>query len=326
MHDRWFAVVFVVTAVVALATPGVAGQTQTTPADTGTPTPRTAWGDPDLEGVWNNISNTPLERPDELAGKAEFTEEEAIEFLTRTLRRIDRDRRDGAVETDVGRAYNEFWSDRQNKVLAWANRRTSLVVDSPDGKLPPLTETGQQRVGSRRTARGRPAQSWEDRSLWERCLTRGVPRIPGSYNNNFMIVQTPGYVVILVEMVHETRVIPLDGRPHVAPGIRQWMGDSRGHWEGNTLVVETTNFTDQQEFRGTGRNLRLVERFARVDAEAIDYRFTIDDPETYTKPWTVALPMNLTREEIFEYACHEGNHGMVGILAGARAQDPSTSR
>lgn len=281
---------------------------------------RTPWGDPDLQGTWNNITGTPLERPAELSDKEFFTEEEAVQFAEQTLRRVDRDRRDGAIETDVGRAYNEFWSDRATKYLTQLNTRTSLIVDPPDGQLPALTPAGRGRIDARRSARERN-HSWVDRNLWERCLTRGVPRLPGSYNNNFMIVQSPGYVAILVEMIHETRIIPLDGRPPLGSRIRQWMGNSLGRWEGETLVVETTQFTDQQEFRGTSAELRLVERFTRVDATTIDYQFAIDDATAYTRPWTVAVPMKRVDEDVFEYACHEGNVGMEGILAGARAAE-----
>ena len=291
---------------------GVAAQT--------VPEFRTPWGDPDIQGTWNNITGTPLERPAELSEKEFFTHEEAVQFAEQTLRRVDRDRRDGEIERDVGRAYNEFWSDRATKYLTQLNTRTSLIVDPPDGQLPALTPVGQARVNARRGAREQ-SHSWVDRNLWERCLTRGVPRLPGSYNNNFMIVQSPGYVVILVEMIHETRIIPLDGRPPLSSGIRQWMGDSRGRWEGETLVVETTQFTDQQEFRGTSAELHLVERFTRVDANTIDYRFTVDDATTYARPWTAAVPMKSVDEDVFEYACHEGNVGMEGILAGARAAE-----
>ena len=279
---------------------------------------QTPWGDPDLQGTWNNITGIPLERPAELSGKEFFTQEEAVQFAQETLRRVDRDRRDGEIERDVGRAYNEFWSDRGTKYLTQLNTRTSLIVDPPDGQLPALTPVGQERVDARRSARDRN-DTWADRNLWERCLTRGVPRLPGSYNNNFMIVQSPDYVAILVEMIHETRIIPLDRRPVISSGIRQWMGDSRGRWEGDTLVVETTHFRDQQEFRGTSAELRLVERFTRVDDRTIDYQFTIDDATTYARPWTAALPMKRVDEDVFEYACHEGNIGMEGILAGARA-------
>ena len=256
-----------------------------------------------------------MERPVELSEKEFYTEEEAVALAEQTLRRVDRDRRDGAIEADVGRAYNEFWSDRATKYLTQLNTRTSLIVDPKDGRLPSLTSGGETRIAARRAARERN-HSWSDRNLWERCLTRGVPRLPGSYNNNFMIVQAPGYVVILVEMIHETRVIPLDGRAAISSGIRQWMGHSLGRWEDDTLIVETTHFRDEQEFRGTSRDLTLVERFTRINDDTIDYRATVDDVS-----WTVAVPMTRVNEDVFEYACHEGNVGMEGILAGARTND-----
>jgi len=280
----------------------------------------TPWGDPNLQGTWNNITGTPLERPTELSDKEFYTEEEAVAFAEQTLRRVNRDRRDGAIEADVGRAYNEFWSDRATKYLTQLNTRTSLIVDPTDGRLPSLTSGGEARIAARRSARERN-HSWSDRNLWERCLTRGVPRLPGSYNNNFMIVQAPGYVVILVEMIHETRVIPLDGRSSISSEIRQWMGHSLGRWEGDTLVVETTHFRDEQEFRGTSRDLTLIEHFTRIDDDTIDYRATVDDVSSYAQPWTVAVPMKRVDEDVFEYACHEGNVGMEGILTGARAND-----
>jgi len=280
----------------------------------------TPWGDPNLQGTWNNITGTPLERPTELSDKEFYTEEEAVAFAEQTLRRVDRDRRDGAIEADVGRAYNEFWSDRATKYLTQLNTRTSLIVDPTDGRLPSLTSGGEARIAARRAVRERN-HSWSDRNLWERCLTRGVPRLPGSYNNNFMIVQAPGYVVILVEMIHETRVVPLDGRSAISSKIRQWMGHSLGRWEGDTLVVETTHFRDEQEFRGTSRDLTLIEHFTRIDDDTIDYRATVDDVSSYAQPWTVAVPMKRVDEDVFEYACHEGNVGMEGILTGARAND-----
>ncbi len=205
-----------------------------------------------------------------------------------------------------------------------------MVVDPPDGRLPPLTPEGQE--AKKRRARG--ADSWEDRHLWERCITRGgLPNamFPRAYNNNTQILQAPGYVVLLLEQIHEVRIIPLDGRPHVLPNIRQWLGDSRGHWEGATLVVDTINFAgevsalqpwaDFNSASGSGETLHLVERFTRVDADTIAYQVTVDDPKMYTRPWTVAFPMTKTQDQIYEYACHEGNYGMVGILAGARAEE-----
>jgi hypothetical protein len=279
--------------------------------------PRTPWGDPDMQGVWSIATITPFERPSALAGKAELSEQEAAEAEKAFLATQNQDRRDGAgTDADVARAYNDFWWDRGNKVVA--TRQTSLVVDPPDGRVPALTPEGQKRAAER--AR-RGFDSWEDRSLWERCITRGLPMIPGPYNNNYQILQTPGYVVILHEMIHDARIIPLDGRPHVGPNIRQWFGDSRGRWEGATLVVDTTNFTDKANFRGSTKGLHLIERFTRVNADTVKYEFTIDDPTTFTKSWTAAIPMDKTDEQIYEYACHEGNYGMVNLLKGARAQE-----
>ena len=194
-----------------------------------------------------------------------------------------------------------------------STRQSSLVVDPPDGRVPALTAEGRARATAR-AARG--YDSWQDRSLWERCITRGLPMIPGPYNNNYQILQTPDNVVILHEMIHDARIVPLDGRPHVGQNIRQWFGDSRGRWEGNTLVVDTTNFTDKANYRGSTEGLHLIERFTRVDADTVRYEFTIDDPTTFTKKWTVAIPMARTDEQIYEYACHEGNYGMVNLLEG----------
>ena len=199
------------------------------------------------------------------------------------------------------------------------------MVDPPDGRVPPLTALAQKRQQDARTyARQHPADGPESRSLAERCLlwgTAGPPMVPGPYNNNYQIVQGPGYVLILVEMIHDVRVIPTDGRPHLPASTRQWMGDPRGHWEGDTLVVETTNFTDKTRFRGSDENLRVVERFRRVDANTVDYQFTVDDPTAFTKPWSADIPMSHSDGALYEYACHEGNYAMTDILAGARAQE-----
>jgi hypothetical protein len=203
-----------------------------------------------------------------------------------------------------------------------------LIIDPPDGQLPPLTVQGQKaRAASAESHRAHPADSWEDRNNAERCLTRGAPKLPGGYNNNFLILQAPGYVTILQEMIHEVRIIPLDGRPHLDQNIRQWMGDSRGHWEGDTLVVDTTNFNGKIADNsynccpGAGANMHVVERFRRVDAHTIDFQYTVDDPTTWTRPWTASVPMTKSQGPIYEYACHEGNYGMFGILAGARTQE-----
>jgi hypothetical protein len=288
--------------------------------------PRTPDGQPDLQGIWNNATLTPLERPRELAGKAFFTEQEAAEYEQRVLKDVDADRRDGGGATDVNRAYNEFWRDRGRVV---PSRRTSLIIDPPDGRVPPLTPEGKDRAATRAEARRlHPADGPEDRSPAERCIAvpnAGPPMMPANYNANYQIVQTPGYVVILSEQIHDARVIPLDGRPHIPSNMRQWLGDSRGRWEGNTLVVETTNFTDQTNFQGTGEKLRLVERFTRSGPNTILYEFTVDDPATFTKPWTAQIPMNKAEGPIFEYACHEGNYGMAGTLSGFRAQEAARS-
>jgi hypothetical protein len=299
-------------AIVAFTVPG-SGQTRH----------RTPWGDPDLQGLWTNATITPLERPADLAGKSVLTEQEAAEYEKRTNQARDADSRAGGTDADLGRAYNQFWYDRGTRVVE--TRRTSLITDPPDGRVPGLTPEAQQRADARAAARKRsPADGPEDRSLPERCIlwpTAGPPMLPSGYNNNYQILQTTGHVVILIEMIHDVRIIPLDGRPHVPPSIRQWTGDSRGRWDGNTLVVTTTNFTDKTNFRGASERLRLVERFTRVDADTLNYEFTVEDPSTFTKPWSAAIPMTKTDGPIYEYACHEGNYGMTNLLSGARAQE-----
>jgi hypothetical protein len=286
---------------------------------------RTSWGHPDLQGTWSNATTTPLERPNGSSDKDALSDEETSSVDQKTASNLNTDRRDGAgTDVDVSRAYNEFWWERGKSI-----GRTSLIVDPADGRIPPLTPAGQKQADSlaaARQARG-PADSWEDRNLHERCIVyHSVPPLPTGYNNNYQILQTPDYVAILSEMIHETRLIPLNGRPHLAQNIRQWFGDSVGHWEGDTLVVETTNFTalndlNQRIRRGSGLTLTVTERFTRVDADKIDYRFTVNDPTTFTKPWTAELPMIKLDAPIYEYACHEGNYGMEGILSGHRAQE-----
>jgi hypothetical protein len=285
--------------------------------------PRTPDGQPDLQGIWTNVTITPLERPAEFAGKAFMTKAEAAEYEKRILANNNADRRDGGAEADVGRAYNDAWYDRGTTVVS--TLRTSLVIDPPDGRIPPLTPERQKDMAAlRQAAVGHSTDGPENRMLQERCLlwpTAGPPMMPSFYNNNYQIVEAPGYVMILVEMIHDARIIPLDNRPHLPAGVEQWMGDSRGHWEGNTLVVETTNFTDKTRFRGADQNMRLTERFTRVDPETIQYEFTVNDPTAFTRPWTVQIPMKRSEGPIFEYACHEGNYAMTDVLAGARAEE-----
>jgi hypothetical protein len=287
--------------------------------------PKTPDGQPDLQGTWTNASITPFERPAELSGKAVLTPDEAAaaEKLA-AANRVDRPPKPG----DVGN-YNQVWFDSGTKVLS--TRQTSLVVDPPDGRVPvtPAAEAKRDYNAAHN------ADSYVYMSVWDRCITRGVPAgmFPAGYNNAYQILQTPGYVVILYEMIHETRIIPLDGRPHVSAGIRLWNGDSRGHWEGQTLVVDTTNYnnkgsmgtsaaTDRIKGIPQSEALHVVERFTRVSPETISYEVTIDDPPMYSRPWKAAFP--LTRDEkyrIYEYACHEGNHAVENILGGGRAAD-----
>ncbi len=233
------------------------------------------------------------------------------------------DRRDGGAHADVERAYNDFWWDRGTKVVR--TLRTSLVIDPPSGRIPPLTAAATEKQAARQAAnRGHEFDGPENRPLFERCLMlqgAGAPTTPTAYNNNTQIVQTPGFVVIHNEMGHEARIIPLDGRPRLPQTIRQWKGDSRGQWEGETLVVVTTSFSEKNSFRGSGPNMRLTERFRRLDSDTLLYQFTVDDPETFTQPWTVEIPLTRTPGPIFEYACHEGNYGMRGVLSGARAEE-----
>ena len=280
---------------------------------------------PDLEGVWSFATLTPFERPTEFGDKAFITREEAEAWVRQTVERNNRDRRDGGAEVDLGRAYNDYWFDR-GSALASVNGqiRTSLVTDPADGRLPPLSPEARARTAARAAdVREHPADGPENRSLAERCLAfnAGPPMVPGPYNNYVQIFQMPGYVIIANEMIHDARIIPLDGRPHVAAGVRSWQGDSRGRWEGDTLVIDTTNFNGKTSFRGADEQLHLVERFKRVDANTLLYEFTVDNPSAFTRPWSAAVPMTKSDDRIFEYACHEGNHALVNILRGARYQE-----
>ena len=310
MSNRCFVVVVTAFAVVLLAPAGSAAQDR---GATWT-SAQTPWGHPDLQGFWDQTTGTPLERSREVGDREFLTDEEAAERERERFAAFDAAPRQGSAGN-----YGSQWRDGSRNALA----RTSLIVDPADGRIPPLTSVAQQRAQTRRARRrDHPADSWEDRNLWERCITRGTPRVPNNYNSNILILQTPDAVVLFNEMINETRVVSLDGRPHVEREIRLWNGDSRGRWEGQTLVVETTNLSGKQVFRGFPvDNLRLVERFTRTGPDQIDYQMTLSDPTTYTRAWTVVLPMTKTGGTIFEYACHEGNYGMEGILAGHRAAE-----
>ncbi len=293
--------------------------------------PRTPDGHPDLQGVWDFGSVTALQRPAALAGKEFLTDEDVAALEAQAAAgRVDRLPRPG----DPG-SYNQFWFARGTTVAG--TRRTSLIVDPPAGRLPPYTREGEARMAAREDARHRNAGP-EDRDVDERCIlgfNSGPPMLPGAYNNFVQVFQGPGYVAILNEMVHDVRLVPLDGRLSLPEEIRQWKGDSRGRWEGDTLVIETANFMDlgtahpapnMELLEATGGHLRLVERFRRLDADTLLYEFTMDDPTAWTMPWSVELTMTRSDSALYEYACHEGNYGLFNILAGARtAEDAAQS-
>jgi hypothetical protein len=300
--------------------------------------PATPWGDPDLQGVWNNATSTPLQRPDSVGAKDVLTDAEAAEFQDQLAGELTRDRRDGPKEADVNRAYNEHWMDA-HRLKITADHRTSLIVDPPDGRIPPLVPLSPEREKVRkeraaallRANAGLP-NDFRDLSLPVRCIIRtdSPPYLGIVYNNDLQITQSPGYVAISPEMIHSTRMIPVNGSPHLGKNLRQWLGDSRGHWEGGTLVVDTSNFrTDdgvvfQNANPGT---FRLTERFTRVDAATLSYEFTVEDPTTWTKPWTARIPWVKIdpEEQMYEYACHEDNYDIVHFLGGARSRENSRS-
>jgi hypothetical protein len=287
--------------------------------------PRTPDGRPDIQGNWSFANITPFERPSNLADKAILTELEAQELEEQTAARAKQDEgRQRGTAADVSRAYNDFWYDRGTRVAG--TRQTSIVVDPPNGRVPALTAEGQARASARQAARKMrgSADGPEDRALGERCImgfNAGPPFTPSAYNNNIQIVQTRDYVMIMTEMVHDARIVPLDGRPHLPSTSRPWMGDSRGRWEGDTLVVETTNFSEKNLYRGATENLKLIERFSPGAEGLLLYEFTVIDPATWTAPWTGRVPLEKIDEQLYEYACHEGNLGMEGILKGTRAEE-----
>jgi len=309
--------VFVVLIAVGLLAPGAV------PAQTATAVPRLPDGTPDLQGVWDFASVTPLQRPQEMAGKEFLTEEDVSAIEAQAAARTDRKPPPG----DPG-GYNRFWFADGDTVSA--TRRTSLIVEPSNGRLPAYTAVGKSRMAVRAEARDRNAGP-EDRDVDERCIlgfNSGPPMLPGAYNNYVQLFQIPGYVVLLNEMVNDVRVIPMDGRPHVPAHIQQWKGDSRGRWEGDTLVVETRNFREigtahpapnMELLEALGPQLHLVERFSRLDDGTLLYEFTVTDPTAFREPWSAELTMAKSDSAIYEYACHEGNYGLYNILAGAQA-------
>ena len=330
MRNRLLAFLGVLVAVVAvgLVLP-VAGQ-----APKKYNAPKTPWGDPDLQGVWNDATSTPLQRPGAVGEKGVLNDEEAQEFQKSLEHDLTRDRRDGGSDADVNRAYNEHWMDARRLKIT-ADRRTSLIVDPVDGRIPPLVAPSPERRraqasradGAARFAAGLPAD-FTDMSWPVRCVVRTdvPPYLPTIYNNNFQIFQSPGYVTIAPEMIHSARIIPVDGRPHLDKNLRQWLGDTRGHWEGATLVVETTNFKNEEGVLFQGANpatFTITERFTRVAADSINYEFTMTDPTTWTKPWTALIPWTKIdpAEQMYEYACHEDNYDLVHFLTGARIRE-----
>ena len=352
MHHRAFASTAVLAVAIVTAVPAAAGQAQTAPKG---PEPaksggtakapakapakawkatRTPWGDPDLQGVWNDATSTPLQRPNELAGKDVLSDEEAQDFQQQNAFNLTRDRRDGGSAADVNRAYNEHWMDSRRLKIT-EDHRTSLIVDPADGRIPPQVPLSPERQKARaaraeanaRFNAGLPNE-YLDMSLPVRCIIRtdSPPYLPTIYNNNFHIFQSPGYVAIAPEMIHSARIIPLDGRPHLNKNLHQWLGDTRGHFDGTTLVVETTNFRTDDGVIFQGGNpgtYKITERFTRVDGDTLNYEFTIEDPTTWTRSWTARIPWNKVdpNEQMFEYACHEDNFDIVHFLTGARARE-----
>ena len=315
-------------------------QAPASPTATGTgkawTAPRTLDGQPDLQGIWDFRTVTPLERPRNLAGKDVLTEAEAAAFEKQQVDRQNKDNRNVPASVDVESAYNDFWWDYGTKMVG--SRRTSLIVDPPDGRIPALTPGAQARAQAprqrpvlERIVIGSVAEGPEDLGISERCLvgfSSGPPVVPGAYNNNLQIFQSSGYVAILTEMIHEARIVPLDGRPHLPQNIRHWLGDSRGRWEGQTLVIDTSNFTEKAAFSGTltarggaSAHMHLTERFTRVAPDTLLYEFTVEDDTTWVRPWTVQVPMRKSDQKMYEYACHEGNYGMANMLAGARSKE-----
>jgi hypothetical protein len=298
-------------ALIVLATVSVGAQSKKKPV-----VPRLPDVHADLQGTWDFAQLTPFERPGEFAGKEAISEEEAEEFAQKRVETTHKDRRDGGAAADVERAYNDFWWDFGHRI----SKQTSLVVDPPDGRIPPTTPESQKRAAERRGKFENP----EERPLPERCIlgfNSGPPMVPSAYNNNVQIVQNGTHVLIQNEMIHSARIVDMSGRAHFPDSMRFLTGDSIGRWDGDTLVVDTTNFSKDGTFRNNSANMHLVERFTRLDKDTLRYDFTIDDPATWTKKWSASIPMVRTDDLMFEYACHEGNHALEGVLKGARYQE-----
>lgn len=342
LHLSSVRLLMVVAGMALVAPVAATGQTRDSAVKTTTvnyAAPRTPDGRPDLQGVWTNNAATPVERPKVIADKAMLSDAELAAVQKRAAElftgECDASFADQVFTSALGGAttfkstcgetgnYNHFWlADR------WFDHRTSLVIDPLDGRIPPYTPEAQKRqdqLAARR--KERPADDPEDRGLFERCLSHPeMPNLLAGYNSNLQILQVPGYVVIQQELIHEARIIPLDGRPHLSKEIKLLLGDSRGRWDGDTLIVDTTNFSARNNLRGASENLHLVERFTRISDDTVQYEFTATDPTTWTKPWTARLLLKSSRDKLYEYACHEGNIGLFGILSGHRDQERRGAR
>ena len=294
---------------------------------------QTSWGAPDLQGVWDFRSITPLQRPEDRGDQEFLSEEEAANLEQAAVDRIEELANKEAERTEVGGnigAYNDFWMDRGTNTDD--TRRTSLITDPVHGRLPSTTEAGQVRRTQVGSFNVEVPTSYTDLSNADRCIigfNAGPPMTPGAYNNNMQLFQTPEYVAIVTEMVHTARIIPIGDEAGSSNGVRQWSGNSRGHWDGDTLVVETDDFQDEDVYstwRGSSKDMKLVERFTRVDADTLAYEFTVDDAATWTSPWTAQVSMKRNDLPLFEYACHEGNYSMDTMLSGARSEEQKASQ
>jgi len=344
MKDRYLYLVLGLTALAVVAQGQVAPQTPlakaTSSKQTWTP-PRTSAGHPDLQGFWANNNATPLERPAELAGRATLSDEELAAmkkkahelfggsgdaafgdavYLTVLANVLGTKTGFKSTDGETG-DYSSVWTVERD----WENR-TSLITDPPDGRMPALTPEAQKRREAARAAMTRPATGPGDRSLSERCITYGSPQLTAGYQSYYQIVQTPKWVMIMTEMIHDAREIPLDGGPHLPSTVQQWFGDSRGHWEGDTLVVDTTNYKPRAFMSVSSEKLHVTERFSRSGPETLKYEIRIDDPGTWTKPWSLMIQLRHSPDPVYEYACHEGNEGLAGILAGARAEEAAAAK